>query len=817
MATQTETVEATTEAPVWKKYLGSARGRLSAAGNLARVESQRAKISKVDLPAVHREVGRHVHHEKLYREELAAEHEAVDNLLQEVDRLGAEGEAQPAAEGVGARARAAADGVKRAAMTKGAEARLPLAYGRLGHAALDRFADDGSLPVPLVEKAKDLHDREKKLAAEAAALHEAGNGSWFSPRNLLIAGAAVAVLIIGYMMLSVGGVLPASPLYAGIDDDFEDMLEDRRSALYAEHGVSDWDAVPQDARIAFNQQIEEDSSSLFEDAGPPPVEIDASARSLITEIKAETPSLTRALFGGTHLDVPLIVTFSQSVPKRGDIADSLKIRTYGSGGETLNEHILFIDADARAGEPVRGNVLLDGDGFEFVGVKVIRIGPTSAASTNASGETTIAERQGADVDDLSHVVVKLNDPDDAISKAERAAADKLTGLWERKKERLEAQVKERESAVNDARTAIENWNDLVAKREQEVADASTSLRSAKARLAEFEPDPSTGRIKAADHADEWNQRLKEIRELQVVWDEASKEIEAATASAEAAKRNVADLTEQREAALERMHEARRSNAAPEELAKAKAAYDKANEAVSGGHTKLNKANDHLKRLTTYRVDNPRGDLRNAIRAADEWLAEVRSKPAIAVREAERALRRAGRSDYGDPDPDQLDRQGKDAMYFYNEAAASLKEHMSEVASPKPIDPSHIADVKISLANNSRSRRSVHRDLGEPAGVINGDAISAHDGMMAKPFIEWWHHKDGGYVAASWVATVNEEGSSRTVLTGIGRLGNRQALARKIKGEAVPWDPDLLVVAFREGAAREAKRREDKLDSMIDMN
>ena len=125
-----------------QSFIGDLKSRLGATGRLAGGEAKRAKLMNVDLPQAFRDLGRHVHEHQLFRDDLAAEHEAIDALLAEQENLKApvDEPAQPA--GFKEKAMAAATSANRATQSKVFDVRLAHALGSLGRRAYERHGDE---------------------------------------------------------------------------------------------------------------------------------------------------------------------------------------------------------------------------------------------------------------------------------------------------------------------------------------------------------------------------------------------------------------------------------------------------------------------------------------------------------------------------------------------------------------------------------------------------------------------------------------------------------------------------------------------------
>lgn len=190
---------------------GSLASRGKAAAQLVAKQTERTKLANVNLPAAHQALGKHLHDSGRLRSHLPDQYQAADKLLGEIRAIESRATGRPSAEGIAAKAKAAAQSTADMAQTKALQVRLNHALGELGKAAFDRFGDQAG-PAELTRPVADLRSRLASLDADIAALSKAAPGQVITPKRIAVAGGACAVtiaLLIGWSFMG-GSKSPTS-------------------------------------------------------------------------------------------------------------------------------------------------------------------------------------------------------------------------------------------------------------------------------------------------------------------------------------------------------------------------------------------------------------------------------------------------------------------------------------------------------------------------------------------------------------------------------------------------------------------------------
>jgi hypothetical protein len=196
-----------------KTWFLSLASNTKAAGRLVALQAERTKLANVTLPAVYRELGRHVHSGGQFREELSEQHQAIDDLARKLQEIGASRASTENMQGAGGKAKALAGSAKAAANRKLLEQKRGQAFVMLGKAAYDVHGQKAG-PEELVGKVAEHRSRLDSLDAEIAELSYAGSKQVFTPKRIIAAGIGVPLLALGVFVLFLRGsdsVLPLMP------------------------------------------------------------------------------------------------------------------------------------------------------------------------------------------------------------------------------------------------------------------------------------------------------------------------------------------------------------------------------------------------------------------------------------------------------------------------------------------------------------------------------------------------------------------------------------------------------------------------------
>jgi hypothetical protein len=331
-----------------KGWLNSLWSNTQAAGQLVVKQAEKTKLTTVTLPAVCRELGRHVYDEGRLRSGLTSNFEVIDRLNSEIAQLAEKPADADAPQVISEKVKALASSAKRTAQRKVIEQKLAPAYAGLGKTAFEQHGEACG-PGNLVSNVTEHQTRLGTLDAEITELSQAGQGQVLTPKRIAIGGVTVAALLLLLVLKAL--FLPAGPIYAHLESDYRGMVESYKARLLEEHGVDEFDQVPRSASRAAFEKLQKEVDVLFADTKPPAFTIDESAASIISELSVSPPEYDSMIFG-SFWTFPLKVTAKSRI-SRWDT--KLIYKVYAPDDTVLDDGEINFDTDGVAGEKLSGN------------------------------------------------------------------------------------------------------------------------------------------------------------------------------------------------------------------------------------------------------------------------------------------------------------------------------------------------------------------------------------------------------------------------------------------------------------------------------
>ena len=173
--------------------------RGKSAAQLVAKQAERAKLVNMTLPTAYQALGKHIYEADSHREENAEAFQRIDVLQADIAALRTQDEK---AEGLAAKAKAAAKTAADTAHLQPLKMKLSRAFIELGKAAFEKHGGQSG-PEEVVRPITDFRARVEKFDAEMAQLSQSSAGQVFTPKRIAIGGLCVAVLLI---LLLVRGV-----------------------------------------------------------------------------------------------------------------------------------------------------------------------------------------------------------------------------------------------------------------------------------------------------------------------------------------------------------------------------------------------------------------------------------------------------------------------------------------------------------------------------------------------------------------------------------------------------------------------------------
>lgn len=212
------------------KTLGS---NLKAAARLTAKQAQRTKLVNSTLPKAYFALGKHLYDSGERREEVGELYQRIDTAKAEIKAIEDHSKDQPKAEGMSAKAKAAAAGAKDMAQIQLLKRKASTAVTQLGQAVYESHHDEAG-PAELVKPICETIEKRDLLDGEIAELSRMSEGQLVTPKRLAISGVVVLVLIVlytGYSFLGSGDRPPPIATTASDGDQLDDeSVEDEVDA-----------------------------------------------------------------------------------------------------------------------------------------------------------------------------------------------------------------------------------------------------------------------------------------------------------------------------------------------------------------------------------------------------------------------------------------------------------------------------------------------------------------------------------------------------------------------------------------------------------
>ena len=187
--------------------LSSLAQRGKAAAQLVAKQAQRTKLTTMTLPAAYQALGRQIVESGRYRTDFASQYGAIDAPLKQIQVIQGRSASEPKAEGIAAKAKAAATATKDAAQTKALQMKVNHAFGNLAKAAFDKYGARSG-PESVTRPIADCLSRIQQLDVEIGNLTETSSSQILTPKRLAIGAGSLIILvlaIVGFALLSRGG------------------------------------------------------------------------------------------------------------------------------------------------------------------------------------------------------------------------------------------------------------------------------------------------------------------------------------------------------------------------------------------------------------------------------------------------------------------------------------------------------------------------------------------------------------------------------------------------------------------------------------
>ena len=167
-----------------------------AAAKIASKQAEKTKLNTITLPATFQALGRHCYTSGSFRNEFADLFGQLDSIRKQIEELSSQGSNPQAATTFVEKTKAAANKAVQVAQGKKLSMHQSSLLTRMGK---DVFAkhQDQSGPENIVGPISTALAQIAQLDSEMASLSQTGNGSWITPRRLLIAGAVMILFVIG--------------------------------------------------------------------------------------------------------------------------------------------------------------------------------------------------------------------------------------------------------------------------------------------------------------------------------------------------------------------------------------------------------------------------------------------------------------------------------------------------------------------------------------------------------------------------------------------------------------------------------------------
>lgn len=240
-----------------KALLGSLASRGKAAGLLIAKQTERTKLLNVTLPHHYHCLGKHLFGSRQYADEFATLHQNIDALLGQIKTLETRSANEPKAEGIAAKAKAAAKAAQDAVQAKTLKMKLGHALAELGKAAFEKHGEESG-PEDLIRPIANAKSRAEQLATEMAQLSKAPAGQVLTPKRIAIGAFAVACLL----LLLVG----KSMFFGRSGGGYQDIMQEYKAKDAAEDAkrVQEFKEGVQRALAQFDANKEMAADTLYE-------------------------------------------------------------------------------------------------------------------------------------------------------------------------------------------------------------------------------------------------------------------------------------------------------------------------------------------------------------------------------------------------------------------------------------------------------------------------------------------------------------------------------------------------------------------------
>lgn len=176
---------------------------LRSAGKLVAKQAERMKLTQVGLPTAFRHLGQHLYAANEHRGEFPERFQEIDELDAKLKQIGISASLQNDQQGIANKAKVLAESAKAAGQKKLVEQQRGQAFAALGKAAYEKFGSQSG-PENIANEIVTLRSRLDAIDAEIADLSQASSGQFVTPKRLVLAGAALAVLFLFVGIFGVG-------------------------------------------------------------------------------------------------------------------------------------------------------------------------------------------------------------------------------------------------------------------------------------------------------------------------------------------------------------------------------------------------------------------------------------------------------------------------------------------------------------------------------------------------------------------------------------------------------------------------------------
>ena len=163
--------------------------RGKAAGQLIAKQAERTKLMKLTLPGHYHALGKHIYAEGNYQNEFSTNYQATDALLGQIKAMESRSASEPKAEGIAAKAKAAAKATQDIVQVKALKMKLSHSLAGLGKAAFEKHGEESG-PEELIRPIATARTRVEVLDAEIGQLSQSQAGQIFTPKRIAVAAVS---------------------------------------------------------------------------------------------------------------------------------------------------------------------------------------------------------------------------------------------------------------------------------------------------------------------------------------------------------------------------------------------------------------------------------------------------------------------------------------------------------------------------------------------------------------------------------------------------------------------------------------------------